>query len=300
MRPDLVVLAAGMARRYGSLKQLDPVGPAGEALLDYGLLDAARAGFGRVVLVVRADIAAPVATHVEQLVGDSLPVHLVEQAPPGAGRIKPWGTGHAVLAARPLLTGSFAVMNADDWYGPAAFLALAARLARAEGEHLVVGYPLEATLSPHGGVSRAVIEAEPDGLVRRLTEIQDITRVAGHIRGVAARTGQTAELSAGAPVSMNLWGFRSAIVERLAVRFAQFAADPARAAEEEFRLSDAVAADIAAGARLRLVPATDAWFGLTFAADRAAVVARLAALAAAGIYPVPLTDGFTELGQRCT
>jgi hypothetical protein len=278
-----VVLAAGLARRYGRTKQLDAVGPSGGALLDYAIRDARAAGFGEVILVIRPGMEADVTAHLEAVHGDAEFARFAEQrqedltAGVGAGREKPWGTGHAVLAARPLVAGPFAVCNADDYYGPEAWQALAEHLA-ASSEAAVVAYPVESTLSPRGGVSRAALVQHNDGTLRGIRELHELT--AGP-DGVIGRDvdGRTHVIPPEAPVSMNLWGFPATALPALEERFREFlrhhAADPSR----EFLLSDAVGELLASGdLTVRVLPAGRGWMGMTFPGDRGHVAHFLADL----------------------
>ncbi|MGD2071522.1 MAG: NTP transferase domain-containing protein [Gemmatimonadota bacterium] len=302
--PTVVLLAAGLGTRYGALKQLDPVGPDGAAILDYTLADAARAGFGRAVVVVRPEIADRVADHLERTGAGGLPATLVHQSadspmPPGmsppAGRAKPWGTTHAVLAAGGELRGAFAVANADDHYGAAAWTCLAEWIvggphaaapsggpgvgtedpdASAE-DAAVVGYRLDATLSEHGGVSRALCEIDPSGRLRRIREATDVLRgPEGVIRGRVG--GEERPFEPDARVSMNLWGFRPPVLPVLEGAFGDFlAAGPE--AGGELQLPEVLDAALTAGSlRARLLPCGEAWFGITWPEDRPEVVRRLA------------------------
>jgi hypothetical protein len=291
--PALVVLAAGVGSRFGGPKQLSPVGPSGETLLDYAIYDAMRAGFGRAVLVIREELRAPLRDHVARVIGTALPVDYVEQHVP-SGRAKPWGTGHAVLAARDAVDGPFAVCNADDYYGPGAYRLLAEHLAGDAGApplHALVGYRLDATLSAHGGVARAVASLGPDGLVTRVVEVRGVRRLDGGLRGVTA-AGEEGEFTGAEPASMNLWGFTRDVLPALEAQFATFLAAP-RAADAEFLLSTALDGQLAAGrARLRVLPAPDRWLGMTFAAELEPVRAALAALVGAGVYPADLRAAF--------
>ena len=291
--PSLIILAAGMSTRYGRLKQLEPVGPSGEALLDYGIHDALRAGFARIVLVVRPEIEAAVRAHCGARWG-AVPIAFAHQTlgqvPPGVtvppDRVKPWGTAHAVLAAAPLVDGPCAVSNADDFYGSSAYAAVAAHLAANDDAHALVGYRLDQTLSEHGGVSRGVCELDGHRL-RGLTEILDIRRDDAHLRGRAA-DGRLRELRGDALVSMNLWGFRPTVFPVLEEAFRAFLARPA-AATGEFLLSSTLG-DLAAADRLRLhvLPTVEPWMGVTYPDDREPVAARLRALVADGQYPARL------------
>ncbi|HVH68339.1 MAG TPA: NTP transferase domain-containing protein [Gemmatimonadales bacterium] len=301
-QPTLVVLAAGLGTRYGGLKQLTPVGPRGEALLDYGVYDAARAGFGRVVFVVRQEVEELFRRHVATVIGDAMDVAYAQQTldPSPPGRTKPWGTGHAVLAAAPQITAGrpFAVMNADDFYGPVAYRMLFEHLTSAgpeKGEHTLIGYPLAMTLSPHGGVSRAIAETDGRGYLSRLTEVTDIAPGGSGFTGRTA-AGQAVAVSGEELVSMNLWGFTPAVLFALGRQFGRFlelwGADPAA----EFLLSEAVGAQVAEGeARVRVLRTSERWLGVTFSADDEAVRAELARLVEAGLYPANLKAGFERL-----
>jgi len=304
--PALVILAAGVGSRFGGPKQLSPVGPSGETLLDYAIYDALRAGFTRAVLIIREELRAPLREHVARVIRRALPINYVEQRlddlPGGrrvpAGRVKPWGTGHAVLAAREALHGPFAVCNADDYYGPGAYRLLAEHLAAKASVpplHAFVGYRLDATLSAHGGVARAVASTGPDGLVARLVEVKDVRPVDGRLRGVTA-AGEESEFTGAESVSMNLWGFTPDVLAVLEEQFTAFLDAQRRALDAEFLLSTALGDQVTAGrARLRMLPAPDRWLGMTFAADVEAVRAALAELVRAGTYPADLRAAFTRL-----
>ena len=307
MALTLVVMAAGLATRFGGPKQLAPVGPAGEALLDYDVYDAVRAGCRRVVFVVRAELADAFHVHARDVLGDALETVFVEQRlddlpggrTPPAGRVKPWGTAHAVLAARGALSGPFAVCNADDWYGPGAFRLLAQH-GREEARavppvHALVGYRLDTTLSPHGGVARGVAVIDRDGLLAQLEEIRDIRLEPGGITGVAA-AGTRRALAGDRVASMNIWGFTPAMLPVLTDQFAAFLDAASGDQTSEFLLSTAVNAQVTEGrARLRVLVAPDRWFGMTFAADLPAVRDAIAALVRAGTYPADLRAAFDQL-----
>jgi MobA-like NTP transferase protein len=308
MALTLVVMAAGLGTRFGGPKQLAPVGPSGETLLDYAIYDATRAGFTRAVLVIREELGDRARAHVARVIGGAVPVHYVEQRlddlPGGRrvpeGRVKPWGTAHAVLAARGAVEGPFAACNADDFYGPGAYRLVAEHLTgeAARGAppvHALVGYRLDATLSPHGGVARAVAWCGPDGLLARLVEVRDVRRLDGGLRGVTA-AGEQREFTGGEHASMNLWGFTPDVLAVLEEQFAAFLAAAHRAPDAEFLLSTALDDQVTAGrARLRVLTAQDRWLGMSFAADVPAVRAALAALVRAGTYPVDLRAAFTRL-----
>lgn len=261
--PTLVILAAGRGRRFGGDKQLAPVGPEGQPLPWYALRDAAAAGFHDAVLVVREGLEA---TFREELAGAPLPLRFAVQEDRAP---TPWGTGHALLAAACEVTGSFMVVNADDYYGREAYRLIAGFLARpAAGpvpEWALAAFPLKATLSPHGTVNRAVCRVDGEGWLLGLEE-----RI-----GLAA---ERLDLPLDTPVSMNCWGFTPAAFELLAGRFRAFQ-ETCRAAGEvrEFMLPAAVAEAVASGeARVRVLPAPGPWFGLTHPADLPNIRAHLA------------------------
>ena len=292
-----MILAAGVGSRFGGPKQLSPVGPSGETLLDYAIYDAVRAGFRRVVFVIRRELGDALRAHVAHVTCGSVPVDYVEQRIP-EGRAKPFGTGHAVLATRDAVDGPFAVCNADDYYGPSAYRLLAEHLtSEASPEHALVGYRLDTTLSEYGGVARAIASCGPDGLVTRLVEVKDIKGLGLGIRGWGA-AGEQFEFTGDEQVSMNVWGFTSDVFAALEEQFAAFLAAPHQPPDAELLLSTALDAQVTAGrARLRVLPAppSDRWLGMTFAADVPAVRAGLAALVRAGTYPADLRAAFTRL-----
>lgn len=297
-KPTLVIMAAGLGSRYGGLKQIAPVDEAGHVIMDFSIFDAVRAGFGRVVCVVKPEnerefrevIGRRVENHVEMRYAaqslDMLPAGL--RVP--EGRIKPWGTGHAVLCARKYVDGPFAVINADDFYGRTAFAAICDFLA-ADGdpcEHAMVGYRLSNTLTENGAVSRGVCQVSPDGY---LAQIVERTRIEAR-GGAPAYTedgGRTfVSLPADATVSMNLWGFRSSILPEMERGFARFLTEklPAAPLKAEYYLPSAPDELIHAGrARVRVLSTQERWFGITYPEDMAAVRAAVAAKKASGEYP---------------
>ncbi len=276
------------------------MGPQGEALLDYGVYDAVRAGFRNVVLVIRREVEDLFHRHVADVIGSGVAVSYAHQAlePPAAapGRTKPWGTGHAVLAAAWGIRGPFAVMNADDYYGAHAFRLLFDHLAGAR-DHALVGYTLRETMSAHGGVSRAIAELDAQGYLSRLTEVADI---AGRGSTYTGRTipGKTVTLDGSELVSMNLWGFTPALLPTLERQFARFLEARGTDPTPEFLLSEAVGAQVSAGdARVRVLPAAGSqWFGMTYSADDERVRDRIASLVNAGQYPTNLKAGLERLG----
>jgi hypothetical protein len=283
----LVVMAAGVGSRYGGPKQLDRVGPAGETLVDYAIFDARRAGFTRVVLVIREALTAAFSDVVRHTPGD-LPVSWVyqEEAP---GRAAPWGTVHAVLAARDAVASPFATINADDFYGAAAYRIAVARCeaARADDSCAAVLLPLSRTLSEYGPVARAICRVGPDGWVRHIEEVQNIRRESGSIAG--AVDGRPCVLHPDDRASMNLWIFAPHVFDLLDRWFREFVRRHADDPHAEARLPQAIGDLIVSREiRVRAVDGPGPWFGLTHAADRPKVVAALRELHESGEYPTPL------------
>ena len=289
MALSLVILAAGMGSRYGGLKQIDPVGPAGETVLDYAVFDALRAGFTRVVFVIRRDFEALFRERIGSRYAGRIAVDYVFQSldalpagfTPPVGREKPWGTGHAVWCARAAVRENFAVINADDFYGADSFAQLARFLGPAQGpQFAMVGFRMRNTLSEHGAVSRGLCAAGLDGALTSITEVHGI---------VAADVGAGRKYSGEEIVSMNCWGFTPALFDGLDRQFREFLA--ARGGEEkaEFYLPAAVSGMVARGeAVARLLPTSASWFGVTYREDKPRVTAAIAALVASGQYPSPL------------
>ena len=291
----LLVMAAGLGSRYGGLKQLDRVGPDGETLIEYAVFDARRAGFTRVVFVIREEIADGFTSFIRPFRA-ALDVTCVYQDPSRlpAGfqprpRSVPWGTVHAVLAARGAVESPFATINADDFYGAAAYrLALArCEIARVDATGSAVLLPLERTLSEHGAVVRAVCRVGGDGWIDGIQEVPGIRRTEGTIS--AATDGQLRRLDGQARVSMNLWVFPPVVFEWLDGWFAGFLRRSGDDPRAEAGLPQAIGDLIARGAiRVRAVDSPGPWFGLTHAADRPQVVAALREFHERGEYPTPL------------
>lgn len=298
---DLVILAAGMGSRFGGLKQVQPVGPHGELIIEYSIHDARRAGFDRLVLVIRrdieADFRATIGRRLEARMDvayvfqemTALPAGLPAGWSPAPGRTKPWGTGHAVLVAQPAVRGPFAVINADDFYGAAGYQALAAHFASARG-HALVGYPLRQTLSEHGTVSRGLCATEGRRL-RSITELTKIEKTASGARYTDAG-GEVRALGGDEIVSMNFWGFTPEVFPALERLFREFLAARGGDPQAEFYLPTALSTLNEAGeAEIALLRSSDAWFGITYREDLPAAQAAVRALVAAGRYPAPLWGG---------
>lgn len=299
MKPTLVVLAAGMGSRYGGLKQVDPVGPSGEAILDYSVYDAIRGGFGKVVFVIRKDFEAEfkekVGKKYEGLVAvDYCYQDLADVPAPfsvPAGRTKPWGTAHATRAARSVVKEPFAVINADDFYGRDALAKLGGYLSSVDPSSLhfaMVGYRLDLTLSENGSVARGICDIAADGSLRGVTEMTKLVRAGEQAENCEDEANPVA-VPLDARVSMNCWGFTPPLFDELEARFATFLAARGTETKSEWYIPFVVDELIHEGkADCRVLPTDAAWFGVTYREDRPAVVAAIAALVAAGEYPANL------------
>jgi dTDP-glucose pyrophosphorylase len=295
--PTLLVLAAGMGSRYGGLKQLDPVGPGGETLLDYSVHDAFRAGFGRVVFLIRRDIEEEFRVRIGARYAGKISVDyafqqlddLPEGFTPPTGRTKPWGTSHAIWCARDVIKTPFAAINADDFYGADSFRQIGQFLSSIDGSahpapFAMAGYRLDKTLSDHGTVARGICDVGPDGLLRCVDELTDIARDSrGDIRsGDRVLTGDS-------PVSMNFWGFTPSIFPLLEKEIGNFLRANVASEKAECYIPTSVAALVASGeATVRVLPTDALWFGVTYREDRPRVVESLRQLVASGAYPEKL------------
>ncbi len=300
----LLVMAAGIGSRYGGLKQIDPVGPNGEIVVDYSVYDALRAGFDKVVFVIRREIESAfrerIGRTIESRVETAYVLQELDRLPPGftlpAGRTKPWGTGHAILCARDSVDTPFAAINADDFYGRTAFTALSGHLRTARDfggvyDYAMVGYVLENTLSEHGHVARGVCASGPD---RCLIDIRERERVRRFPDGVkyAANGGDWIGIPAGSVVSMNVWGFTTGLFGELESRFPAFLrASAANILKAEFLIPEVVGSLVREGkARVRILPTGERWFGVTYPEDRPRVQAAIREIVARGIYPENLWE----------
>jgi hypothetical protein len=296
----LVVLAAGIGSRYGGLKQVDPMGPNGEIILDYSVHDALAAGFTTVVFVISQEIEEAFRGRIDSTMGPhcetACVVQRLDDLPAGMrvpeGRTKPWGTAHAVLCSRSAVRGPFAVINADDWYGPAAYAALAGHLSGEGGgtqgapEYCMVGYRLGNTLTEHGHVARGVCEVDDAGF---LLSAREYTRIEKSVDGPrCSLDGRNwLPLPAETIVSMNMWGFTPAIYDDIVEHFPRFiAANRTVINTAEFFLPSLVTDLIGEGkARVRVLPTEETWYGVTYAGDKPRVREALQARIAAGDYP---------------
>ena len=298
-KPTLLVLAAGMASRYGSLKQMDGVGPCGEAILDYSIYDAARAGFGKVVFVIRQTFAeAFKAAFPESRFGGKIKVGFVfqelDKLPEGfsvpEGRVKPWGTNHAVMMGAEVIDTPFAVINADDFYGADAYKVIGeylSKLGEESNHYCMVGYEVNKTLSENGTVSRGVCSIDDSGF---LTSIVERTKIERNAEGtiVFHDLGEDEALEENTPVSMNLFGFTPDYFTYSEEYFKGFLADPATQAnlKAEFFIPLMVNELVGKGtSKLKVLSTTADWFGVTYQADKPQLVAKIEELIEAGVYP---------------
>ena len=291
--PTLLVMAAGLGSRYGGLKQLDPVGPSRETLIDYSIYDAIRAGFSRVVFVIRKDIEAVFRETVGVRFSSRIAVDYVFQeidglphgfAPP-PGRTRPWGTAHAVLVAADAIQTPFAAINADDFYGAHSFRLLTQHLSSGSPDSAMVAFILRNTLSPFGTVSRGICELDCGGCLQAIVERTQIAPAGQHARNTDPE-GHITQLTGDELVSMNLWGFTPAIFPELHEYFARFLTQHASDLTAEAFLPSFVSSLITAGrARVRVLQTPDPWFGITYREDLPRVAAGIRALIAGGHYP---------------
>lgn len=296
MKPTLLVLAAGMGSRYGGLKQMDGVGPNGEAILDYSVTDAIRAGFGKVVFVIRQSFADDFKKvfnkeHFKNQIEVEYVFQELDKLPEGfsvpEGREKPWGTNHAILMAKDVINEPFAIINADDFYGADAFRVISdylSQLDNSKGNYCMVGYKLENTLSENGSVSRGVCEMDAQGLLLGMTERTAISRTANGIE-YKDTDGSMHPLASDATVSMNLFGFTPDYFGESEKLFVTFLKEKGQEMKSEYYIPYAVNTFIANGyAKMKVLKTTAQWFGVTYKEDRPSVVARLKELHDQGIY----------------
>ena len=298
MKPTLFILAAGMGSRYGGLKQLDGLGPNGETIMDYSIYYALRAGFGKIVFVIRKDFEADFREKVLSKYADKVPCEVcfqsIDKVPEGCTynpeRTKPWGTNHAVLMGKDLIHEPFAVINADDFYGRESFQVLADYLRSIEGtkgQYAMVGYRVVNTLSENGSVSRGVCSTDANGCLTDVIERTKIERKNGQI--VYTEDGIDTVLEPNTPVSMNFWGFTPEYFDYSEAAFRAFLKEKGQELKSESYIPSLVNDLIAKGiASCKVLDTTSKWFGVTYAEDRPKVVAKFAELVKQGIYPSPL------------
>ncbi len=303
-KPVLIIMAAGMGSRYGGLKQLDPVGNHGQLIIDYSIYDARRAGFETVVFVIKpeieADFKAAIGDRIAKVMDVKYVYQLKEDLPEGYAvpeeRTKPWGTAHAALAARKVVDGPFAIINADDYYGPEAYQEIYDYLcAHADGavyEYAMVGYLLKNTVTENGTVARGVCEEDGGHFLTQVTERTKIEK--GTPPRYTEDDGQTwTDLAEDTVVSMNMWGFTRSFLDEAWKGFPAFldkalAENPAKA---EYFLPSVVSRLIGEGkARVKVLRSEDKWYGVTYREDKPTVVAAIAEKTKAGLYPDQLWE----------
>ena len=301
-KPTLLVLAAGMGSRYGGLKQIDPVGPSGETIIDYSIYDALRAGFGKLVFVIRRDIEQQFREIVGARFEQHAPIEYVfqelDKLPPGfsipAGRTKPWGTTHAILMADGVIKEPFAAINADDFYGQQAYKILAQHLTSGTTDYAMVGFVLRNTLSDFGFVTRGVCRVDAQNYLTHVVEMLKIDRDGGCAKNTEA-DGKITKLTGDEAVSMNFWGFTPALFPQLRAKFADFLQKSGQEQKSECYIPATVGDLVTAGhAKVKVLRTNDSWFGVTYREDRPRVVESIRQLIARGDYPEKLWKSTTE------
>jgi UTP-glucose-1-phosphate uridylyltransferase len=292
-KPTLLLLAAGMGSRYGGLKQIDPIGPAGEAIIDYSIYDALRAGFGKIVFVIRHDIEDAFREAIGRKFEKRAPVEYVfqelDKVPPGfsvpSQRTKPWGTSHAILMAKDVIHEPFAAINADDFYGATSYKILHEQLTSASPDYAMVGFILRNTLSDHGAVTRGVCTCDNDSYLQTVTELMKIEKDGNGAKHLD-ESGAARKLSGDEIVSMNFWGFQPSLFAHLRELFVDFLKQRGQEEKSEFFIPAAVNSLVNSGkVRLKVLRTPDSWFGVTYREDKPHVVANVRALIARGDYP---------------
>ena len=300
MKPTLLLLAAGMGSRYGGLKQLDGLGPNGETIMDYSIYDAIQAGFGKIVFVIRKDFEEQFRKQVLAKYEGHIPAELVFQSldalPEGfttpEGRVKPWGTNHAVLMAKDVIKEPFCVINCDDFYNRDAFMVIGKFLSElpegAKNDYAMVGFRVGNTLSENGTVARGICSKDEAGHLTTVVERTEIMRVNGPVC-YKDEQGQWVAVEDNTPVSMNMWGFTPDYFEYSEEYFKEFLKANMGNLKSEYFIPLMVNKLITEGtARVKVLDTTSKWFGVTYAADRQGVVDKIQALVDAGEYPSKL------------
>ncbi len=295
MKPTLLVLAAGLGTRYGGLKQIDAIGPYGQTIIDYSIYDGIRAGFGKVVFVIRHYFEEAFRERVSRKFdGFVEAAYAYQELDAGLGsfalppqREKPWGTGHAILVSREAIQGPFAVVNADDYYGRKSLQAMVGFLTGSGGpnDYAMVGYTLRNTLSEHGTVARGVTECDEHMFLKRVVERKKIEKTANGARYLDP-DGTPHSLTGDELVSMNLWGFQPSIFEFLEAQFARFLAERGHEKNSELYIPFVVDELVTGGkATVKVLHTEEPWFGVTYRADKALASASIRQLIDQGLYP---------------
>jgi NDP-sugar pyrophosphorylase family protein len=298
MKPTLLILAAGMGSRFGGLKQVEPVGPNGEAIIDYSIFDAIRAGFGKVVFVIRESFADAFREKFDPKLKGKIEVEYVYQEldnlPEGftlpEGREKPWGTAHAILVARNVVHEPFCALNADDFYGYNAYKTMAEFLTGSgkPDEYAMVGYKLSNTLSDHGSVSRGICDVDENGLLQKIVETTKILKKDNKIISIEP-DGSEKELTGNESASMNIWGFKPSVFSVLEKKFTEFLTARIHEPKSEIYIPSVVFDMIQENeATVKVLKADSPWFGVTYKEDKPIVIGRLNKLIKEGQYPEKL------------
>ena len=304
-KPVLVIMAAGMGSRYGGLKQIDPIDDQGQIIMDYSIYDAKKAGFEKVVFIIKKqneeDFKAAIGNRVSRYMQVEYVFQDVQNIPDAYKvpneRVKPWGTGHAILSCMGVVQGPFAVINADDYYGSEAFEIIYSFLAEHQDDHkyryTMVGYRLENTVTENGYVARGICEIDNSG---KLLEINERTRIEKHNQGIAYTEddGQVwVWLQPEQLVSMNMWGFSNSILSELSSRFPEFLEKeiPVNPLKCEYFLPSVVSDLLQEGkATVDVLQSKDKWYGVTYKEDKPVIVAAIQAMRTSGKYPMKLWD----------
>lgn len=302
MKPTLLILAAGMGSRYGGLKQIDPVGPNGEIIIDYSIYDAIKAGFGKLVFVIRHYFEDAFREKIGSKFEDKVEIAYAYQElescldgfPLPADREKPWGTGHAILVARYVIDEPFAVINADDYYGASSFKIMADFLAGSNQNHSaqysMIGYVLRNTLSEYGTVARGVCECDDNMFLKKVTERVKIEKLGRGARYYDT-DGNSFDLSGNEVVSMNLWGFGVSIFDHLERDFKIFLKEQSNNLKAELFIPSVVDELVNSGqVRVKVLPTHDSWFGVTYRRDKEIAEASIRKLIDKGVYPKKLWE----------
>lgn len=297
MKPTLIVLAAGLGSRYGGLKQMDPLGPSGESIIDYSVYDAMKAGFGKVIFVLREEIVDDFfgifGDKYKSKIEVDYVIQRLEDIPAGVTphpeRAKPWGTGHAMLSAREKINEPFAVINGDDFYGKDAFKVMADFLSGINPEDIsvqsMVGYILNNTLSEHGHVSRGICETDINNMLSAVTERTKIQRSGDQIVFIDDEDNHHI-LGGNEIVSMNFWGFTPALLNAFYEKFELFMQKSGNELKSEFFIPLGINQLIQEGIlNVKVLESSARWFGVTYQEDKPLVISKLRELAATGVYP---------------
>lgn len=298
MKPTLLILAAGMGSRFGGLKQVEPVGPNGEAIIDYSIYDAIKAGFGKVVFVIRESFSDAFKEKFDPILKGKIDVEYVYQEldnlPEGfslpGGREKPWGTAHAILVTKNVINEPFCALNADDFYGYNAYKVMADFLTNSDNptEYSMVGYKLSKTLSDFGSVSRGICDVDENDLLRKIVETTKILKKDGKIISVEP-DGSEKELTGDESASMNIWGFKPSVFPVLEEKFTDFLKNQINEPKSEIYIPSVVFDMIQEKkATVKVLKADSPWFGVTYKEDKPLVVEKINRLIEAGEYPEKL------------